>query len=97
MYAFGTSYTSLAAMQAAKGDDKEARGVQANPKFASAASWNLRLLAGSPAIDRGNSAVSGAQSADLVGNARVDIASVSNAQAAGPRRYDDLGAFEFRP
>jgi parallel beta-helix repeat protein len=96
MYAFGSSYTSLAAMQAAKGRDKEARGVQANPKFASAASWNLRLLAGSPAIDRGNSAVSGAQSADLVGNARVDIASVSNAQAAGPRRYDDLGAFEFQ-
>ena len=95
MYAYGTSYTSLAAMKAAK-PGKEARGVQGNPRFANAAAWNLRLLAGSPAIDRGHSGVSGAQSADLVGNARVDIASVSNAQAAGPRRYDDLGAFEFQ-
>jgi hypothetical protein len=84
-------------MQAAKGRDKEANGVQADPRFASAAGWNLRLRAGSPAIDRGNSAVSGAQSSDLVGNGRVDIVSVSNAYAAGPRRYDDLGAFEFRP
>jgi parallel beta-helix repeat protein len=96
VYAFGTSFTSLAAMKAAK-PGKEAHGIQANPRFAGAAGWNLRLLAGSPAIDRGNSGVSGAQSADLVGNLRVDIASVSNASAEGPRRYDDLGAFEFRP
>jgi parallel beta-helix repeat protein len=96
MYAFGTAYTSLAAMRAARGLAREAHGVQGNPRFASAAGWNLRLLAGSPAIDRGHSGVSGVQSADLVGNARVDIASASNFYAEGPRRYDDLGAFEFR-
>jgi parallel beta-helix repeat protein len=96
MYAFGTTYTSLAAMRAARGQDKEARGVQADPRFVRTASWNLRLLAGSPAIDRGHSGVSGAQSSDLVGNARVDVRSVPNSYAQGPRRYDDLGAFEFR-
>jgi hypothetical protein len=95
MYAYGTSYTSLAAMRAARG--QEANGIQANPRFVSAAGWNLRLLAGSPAIDRGNSGVSGAQSADMAGKARIDIASVANTFAAGPRRYDDLGAYEYRP
>jgi parallel beta-helix repeat protein len=93
MYAFGTSYTSLAAMQAAR--RQETHGIQGNPRFAAA--WNFRLLAGSPAIDRGHSGVSGAQSADITGGARVDIASASNLRAEGPRRYDDLGAYEFRP
>jgi parallel beta-helix repeat protein len=95
MYAFGTTYTSLAAMRTAR--RQEANGIQANPRFVSAAGWNFRLLAGSPAIDRGHSGVSGAQWTDIVGRTRVDIASASNSSAAGPRRYDDLGVYEFRP
>jgi parallel beta-helix repeat protein len=94
MYSFGRAYPSLAAMKTAT--RQETHGVQANPRFVRAASWNLRLLAGSPAIDRGHSGVSGAQSADLVGSRRVDIRSVPNSYAEGPRRYDDLGAFELQ-
>jgi len=95
MYAFGTTYTSLAAMQAAT--HQEADGIQADPGFVAAGSWNLRLLAGSAAIDRGHSGVSGAQSTDIEGLPRVDDPATSNAFAEGPRRYDDLGAYEFQP
>jgi parallel beta-helix repeat protein len=95
MYVFGSSYNSLAAMQAAT--HQEAHGVQADPRFVSAAGWNLRLLAGSAAIDRGDSGVSGAQSTDIAGSPRVDDPAASNAFAEGPRRYDDLGAYERQP
>jgi parallel beta-helix repeat protein len=95
MYVFGSSYTSLAAMQAAT--HQEAHGVQADPRFVSAASWNLQLLAGSAAIDRGHSGVSGAQSTDILGAPRVDDPAADNSQAEGPRRYDDLGAYERQP
>jgi parallel beta-helix repeat protein len=95
LYAFKTTYTSLAAMQAAT--HQEANGVQADPRFAGAAGGNLRLLAGSPAIDHGDSGVSGAQSSDIVGNPRVDDPSTANTHAEGPRRYDDLGAYEYQP
>jgi hypothetical protein len=71
--------------------------VQADPRFVSAADWNLRLLGGSAAIDRGNSGVSGAQSTDIVGAPRVDDPAADNSQAEGPRRYDDLGAYERQP
>jgi parallel beta-helix repeat protein len=95
MYAFGTTFTSLAAMQAAT--HQEAHGVQADPRFVSSGSWNLRLLAGSAAIDRGDSGVSGAQSSDIEGLPRVDDPATSNAFAEGPRTYDDLGAYEYQP
>jgi parallel beta-helix repeat protein len=95
MYAFGTTYTSLAAMQAAT--HQEAHGVQADPRFVSAAGWNLRLLGGSAAIDRGDSGVSGAQSTDIEGSPRVDDPAASNSFAEGPRLYDDLGAYERQP
>jgi len=95
MYAFGSTYTSLAATQAAT--HQEAHGVQADPRFVSTSAWDLRLRAGSPAIDRGNSGVSGAQATDIDGLARVDDPATSNTFAEGPRRYDDLGAYEFRP
>ena len=95
IYAFGTTYTSLAAMQAAT--HQETHGGQADPRFASAGSWNLRLDTGSTAIDRGDSGVSGAQSTDIDGQPRVDDPATSNAFAEGPRRYDDLGAYEYQP
>ncbi|TDW95452.1 parallel beta-helix repeat protein [Kribbella pratensis] len=95
MYAFGSTYTSLAAMQAAT--QQEAHGVQADPRFVAPASWDLRLLAGSAAIDRGDSGVSGAQTADFEGLPRADDPATSNAFAEGPRQYDDLGAYEYQP
>ena len=95
MYTFGSGYSSLAAMQAATG--QEDHGVQADPRFASASGGDLRLTAGSPAIDRADSGVSGEQSVDLLGNPRVDDPSMPNSGAEGPRLYDDLGAYEFQP
>ncbi len=95
MYAFKSSYTSLAAMQAAT--RQESHGVQADPRFVSPAGWNLRLSSGSAAIDRGHSGVSGAQATDIAGDPRYDDPATANTFAEGPRRYDDLGAYEFRP
>jgi parallel beta-helix repeat protein len=95
LYVFGASYTSLAAMQSATG--QEVHGVQGDPRFADAANWDLQQTSGSPAIDRGHSGVSGAQSVDILGAARVDDPAISNSQAEGPRLYDDLGAYEYQP
>jgi hypothetical protein len=92
MYVFGSSYTSLAAMRAATG--QEPHGVQAAPTFANAGAGDLRLTEGSPAIDAGNSGVSGEQTADLLGVARNDDPLVANV-GRGSRDYDDLGAYEF--
>lgn len=94
MYVFGSSYSSLAAMKAATG--QEQHGVEGSPRFTDAAAWDLSLTSGSPAIDRGNSGVSGAQPTDILGNPRVDDPGTPNTQAEGPRRYDDLGAYEFQ-
>jgi len=95
MYAWaGTRYTSLSAMQAASGQEKH--GIQADPKFVNASSGNLAIGAGSPAIDRGNSGVSGEQSTDIQHLPRVDDTGTPNTYAEGPRPYDDLGAYEFQ-
>jgi PKD repeat protein len=94
MYVFKTSYTSLAAMSAATGQEKH--GVQGDPRFADAAAADFTPLAGSPAIDRGNSGVSGEQTLDAAGSPRVDDPATPNSQAEGPRLYDDLGAYEFQ-
>ncbi|MFZ2013421.1 MAG: PKD domain-containing protein, partial [Nocardioides sp.] len=93
MYVFGSSFTSLAAMQAATGQEKH--GVQGDPRFTAPATGDLTLQAGSPAIDRGNSGVSGEQAIDAAGNPRVDDPGTPNTQAEGPRLYDDLGAYEY--
>ena len=92
MYVFGTSYSTLAAMQAATG--QESRGLQANPAFNDAANWDLRLSPGSPAIDSADSAASGEQPTDISGAARVDDPFVANT-GVGPRTYDDRGAYEY--
>jgi parallel beta-helix repeat protein len=95
MYAWGTTYSSLTAMKAVSG--QEAAGIQADPVFLDKPSWNLQLKEGSPAIDRADSGVPGEQTTDILSYPRVRDASVSNANAAGPRLYDDLGAYEFQP
>src|SRR3954454_18364152 len=95
LYVFKTSYTSLAAMQAGTG--QEANGVQSDPLFFDLPTWDLQLRSGSAAIDRGDSAVSGAQARDILGNNREDDPNTENSHASGPRLYDDLGAYEYQP
>jgi len=90
----GVGYSTRAALHAATG--QEAHGIFANPRFANAAARNLQLRAGSPAIDSANSGASGEQATDLLGRARVDVPAVPDT-GAGPRRYDDRGAYEFHP
>ena len=72
--------------------------MQADPKFAATASGDLQLTAGSPAIDRGDSGVSGEQTSDLLGNAAgATTQRRPTPTPTGPRLYDDLGAYEFQP
>jgi parallel beta-helix repeat protein len=89
-----TSYSSLAAFQAASG--QEAHGIQADPRWVAPGSGNFHLRAGSPAIDSADSGASGQPGTDFEGNGRVDDPSTPNT-GVGPRAYDDRGAYEFQP
>ncbi len=95
LYTFKSGYKTLAAMQAATGQERS--GVQGDPRFVAAPGGDLRLGSGSAAIDRGDSATSGAQDHDFLGAARADDPATANSYASGPRLYDDLGAYEFQP
>ncbi len=88
-YVWGTTnYASLAAFASASG--QEAHGLEADPRLANANAGNFALTSGSPAIDSGNSAVSGERATDIVGVARYDDPAVPN----GPGGFDDRGAYE---
>ena len=89
-----TSYSSLAAFQAATG--QEPHGIQADPRWESSSSGDFHLTAGSPAIDSANSGASGQPGADFEGHPRVDDPGTPNT-GVGPRQYDDRGAYEFQP
>ena len=86
------SYASLAAFKSATG--QEAHGLQRDPRFRNAAGDDFHLTARSPAIDSANSGVSGQPSKDVEGNPRFDDPVVPNT-GAGPRAFDDRGAYEF--
>ena len=83
MYAFSKTYTSLAAMQTATG--QESHGVQADPKWRSQSTSDFQLTEGSAAIDRGDSAPADQPASDILGNPRVDDLTVANTYATGPR------------
>ena len=89
----GNSYSSPAALFAATG--QEAHGIKADPKWINSGIANFRLQAGSPAIDSANSGALSEPAADADGNPRVDDPSTPNT-GAGPRAYDDRGAYEFQ-
>src|SRR6478736_3643590 len=65
--------------------------ISADPLFVDAIGGDLHLVAGSPAIDAGDSCANGVALSDLDGQARWDISSAPNA-AGGV----DIGAFEFQ-
>src|SRR6266568_3274491 len=95
MYQWGSDkYDSLQAFRAATG--MESHGDQDDPSWVSAASGDFHLLAGSPAIDSADSAVSGETSTDREGLPRADDPDTHNS-GAGVRKYDDRGAYEFQP
>jgi parallel beta-helix repeat protein len=88
------SFESLAAFKSATG--QEAHGRQRDPRFRNADRGDFHLTAHSPAIDSADSGVSGQPKTDVEGNPRRDDPRIPNT-GAGPRRYDDRGAYEFRP
>jgi len=93
LYIWGSSsYSSLAAFQAASG--QEQHGIQANPKWANIAGNDFHLTANSPAIDSANSNAPGQTALDNEGFARMD-APVTPDTGVGVRSYDDRGAFEY--
>jgi len=89
-----TSYTSLAAFQAASG--QESHGRQADPRWNGPAQADFSLRAGSPAIDSADSGAPGQPALDAAGRPRVDDPSTPNS-GVGVRSYDDRGAFEYQP
>jgi parallel beta-helix repeat protein len=93
MFTWGsTGYVSLAAFVAATG--KEAHGIQASPRWAAPDAGNFHLTAGSPAVDSADSGAPEQPATDALGNPRVDDPATPNT-GAGPRAYDDRGAFEL--
>jgi len=86
------NYSSLAAFKAATG--KEVHGLQGDPRFANAAGGDFHITAGSPAIDSANSGASGQTSTDADEHERDDDPATPNT-GAGPRAFDDRGAYEF--
>jgi parallel beta-helix repeat protein len=93
MFIWGSvAYSSLAAFRSAT--SQEAHGLQASPRFSSAASGDFHITAGSPAIDSANSGASGQTSTDAGGREREDDPATANT-GAGPRAFDDRGAYEF--
>ena len=86
-------YKSLSAFQAATG--QETHGIQADPQWVDRAGGDFRVNAGSPAIDSADSGTNGQPSTDADGNGRVDDPATPNT-GAGPRAYDDRGAYEFQ-
>ena len=88
------SYTTLAAYQATSG--QMSHGLDADPKWRDIGARDFHLVAGSPAIDYADSGTSGQPALDAEDLPRIDDPATPNT-GAGPRTYDDAGAFEFQP
>jgi parallel beta-helix repeat protein len=88
------SYRSLVEFQVLTG--QELHGIDSDPKWKDPEAGNFHLTSRSPAIDSADSLVSGQPSTDLRRKRRVDDPLTPNT-GAGPRPYDDRGAYEFQP
>src|SRR5439155_9236756 len=88
-----TTYSTVAAYSAAAGTDSHS--IQSDPRFVAPAAGDFHLLAGSPAIDNGNSAASNWPATDAEGRARVDDPATPNIGVGPPVTYSDRGALEY--
>jgi parallel beta-helix repeat protein len=86
-------YNTLQAYRAATG--QELAGIGADPRFANAASGDLRLTGRSPAVDAADSAAVSFRSLDHDGAAPVDDPVVANTGTGTPT-WADLGAYEYK-
>jgi parallel beta-helix repeat protein len=89
-----TSYTSMAAFQAASGQEPHA--LQSDPRWTSPSHGDFTLQAGSPAIDSANSSAPGQTTLDAASRPRVDDPATINS-GIGVRGYDDRGPYEYQP
>lgn len=87
-----TRYTTLGDFQLAMSQDLTSK--QADPMFVNAAAGDFGLLAGSPAIDAGDSGAPNWPATDALGNARFDQSTVANT-GTGPVLFSDIGAIEL--
>ena len=87
-----TNYSSLSSFVTATG--METHGSQADPQWVAPASGDFHLTAFSPAIDSANSGITGATDSDIESQPRIDDSTPDT--GAGPRTYDDRGAYEFQ-
>ena len=87
-------YGSLAEFRLVTGQERH--GVDVAPRWKDRAAGTFHLTARSPAIDSATSAVWRQPRADINGTRRTDDPATPNT-GAGPRLYDDRGAFEYRP
>ena len=87
------SYNSLAAFKAAT--RQETHGIEADPRFAAPGKGVFVLTSDSPAIDSANSGATGQPRVDARQNPRHDDPRRPNT-GAGPRAYDDRGAYEIQ-
>jgi parallel beta-helix repeat protein len=86
-------YNTLQAYRTATGE--EPAGIGADPRFAAAASGDLRLTGRSPAIDAADSGALSFRSLDHDEAAPVDDPVVADTGAGTPT-WADLGAYEYR-
>jgi hypothetical protein len=87
-----TKYHKLSDYSAASGQDQNS--LQANPLFVDPYRGDFLPLAGSPAIDAGNSGVPNWPAYDGAGHCRYDDPATPDA-GTGPVTFADIGATEF--